>query len=246
MARLPRVVIPGLPLHVIQRGNNRSLTFLAAEDYRRYREVLLNASQRFGCAIHAYVLMTNHVHLLLTPEDERGPARMMQAIGRVYVRHVNARHQRTGTLWEGRYRSTLVDSERYLLACFRYIELNPVRAGMVKHPDRYRWSSYRHNADGVPDRLITAHAAYQALASSPEARREAYRVLFGHELERKTLDVIRGATNRGIVLGDSSVGNEIEAAVGTRATRLRHGGDRRSEAFQSRQQRNVQSARKPL
>lgn len=231
MARLPRLIVAGMPLHVIQRGHNRSITFLVADDYRRYRELLLNASHRFGCAIHAYALMTNHVHLLLTPDNERGPSRMMQAIGRVYVRYVNARYQRTGTLWEGRYRSSLVDCDRYLLACFRYIELNPVRAGMVKHPIRYRWSSYGHNARGKPDSLITHHAIYQSLASSPAGRQAAYRALFETRLERTTIDCIRGAANRGTVLGDEAFRTQMEASLGTRLARLPHGGDRRSKAF---------------
>jgi putative transposase len=231
MPRLPRLIAAGVPLHVIQRGNNRSVTFFAVGDYRCYRELLLDASHRFGCAIHAYAFMTNHVHLLLTPDNERGPARMMQAIGRVYVRYVNARYQRTGTLWEGRYRSSLVDSDRYLLACFRYIELNPVRAGIVKHPIRYHWSSYGHNAHGKPDSLITHHAIYQALASSETGRQAAYRALFETRLDSGTLDQIRGATNRGTMLGDEPFREQIEARLGTRVRRLPHGGDRRSKAF---------------
>ncbi len=235
MARLPRLVVPGAPLHLIQRGNNRSATFFTADDYKRYGEVLLEASQRFGCAIHAYVLMTNHVHLLLTPGDGRGPARMMQAIGRAFVRHVNARYRRTGTLWEGRYRSTLVDSDQYLLACSRYIELNPVRAQMVEQPGQYRWSSHRHNAYGEPDDLITPHPIYEALHSDPAARKEAYRALFERHLEQKTLDAIRCATNRGAALGHPPCRPETEDALRRRMMRLPHGGDRRSKAFRQEQ-----------
>lgn len=231
MARLPRLVVPGVPLHLIQRGNNRSPTFFTADDYQRYGEVLLEASQRFGCAIHAYVLMTNHVHLLLTPQGERGPARMMQAVGRVFVRHMNVRYRRTGTLWEGRYRSTLVDSNLYLLACSRYIELNPVRARMVEQPGQYRWSSYRHNAHGEPDDLVTAHPLCPALYSDPAARQEAYRRLFEAHLEQKTLDAIRYATNRGAALGHAPFRPQVEVALRRRPPRLSHGGDRRSKAF---------------
>lgn len=242
MARLPRLVVPGAPLHLIQRGNNRSTTFFTADDCQRYAEVLLETSQRFGCAIHAYVLMTNHVHLLLTPDNERGPARMMQAIGRVFVRYVNARYRRTGTLWEGRYRSALVDTDRYLLVCSRYIELNPVRARMVEQPGQYRWSSYRHNAHGEPDDLITPHLIYQALHSEPAARQEAYRALFERHLEHGTLDVIRCATNRGAALGHVPVHRADEVAL-RRRVRLPHGGDRRSKAFQAMRGSRLQGVR---
>lgn len=239
MARLPRLVMPGAPMHLIQRGNNRSATFFAAGDYRLYRDVLVETSQRFGCAIHAYVLMTNHVHLLITPADEHGPARMMQAIGRLFVRHVNTRYQRTGTLWEGRYRSTLVDSDQYLLACSRYIELNPVRAGMVQQPGEYRWSSYRHNALGEDEGTITPHRVYQALDRDTAARQEAYRSLFSKQLEEKTVLAIRSATNSGGALGPEPFREQVEVTLRRRVTRLPHGGDRRSKAFRAAQEEGV-------
>lgn len=227
MARLPRLVVAGNPLHVIQRGNNRSATFFAAEDYRRYQAELLEASQRHGCAIHAYVLMTNHVHLLVTPSDESGPARMMQSLGRSYVRYFNERYKRTGTLWEGRYRSTIVDSESYLLACSRYIELNPVRALMVTHPGRYIWSSHRRNAYGEADSLVTQHAVYGALGNAQGARQVAYRALFKKSLEAHAIEEIRRATNRGSALGDEPFCKHLERALNRPVTRLPHGGDRR-------------------
>lgn len=233
MARLPRLVIPGTPMHLIQRGNNRSAAFIADGDYACYAAMLMEASQRFGCAIHAYVLMTNHVHLLLTPGDESAPARMMQTLGRMYVPYVNARYRRTGTLWEGRYRSTVVDSENYLLACSRYIELNPVRARMVADPSQYRWSSYRCNAQGHDDGLITPHERYRSLDSGAAARQKAYRTLFERQLELETLGTIRRATNRGSVLGHAAFRQEVQAALRDRVTRVPHGGDRRSEMFQS-------------
>lgn len=231
MARPRRAILPGVPVHVIQRGNNRTATFHSADDCERYRDTLHQASQRFGCAIHAYVLMTNHVHLLITPEDDLGPSRMMQSIGRQYVRYANARHQRTGTLWEGRFKSSLVDSERYYLTCSRYIELNPVRAQMVDDPDQYRWSSHRHNAHGEADALITPHALYHTLGSSPADRQAAYRALFRSPLESRTLDIIRQAANNGGVLGDAHFREGIEATLQRRVSRLAHGGDRRSAAF---------------
>jgi REP-associated tyrosine transposase len=236
MARPPRLVVPGQPLHLIQRGNNRSPMFFADHDYTLFRDTLLQASRRFGCSIHAYVLMANHVHLLTTPIAEQAPARMMQAVGRRYVRYVNERYQRTGTLWEGRYRSSLVDSEHYLLVCSRYIELNPVRAGMVDRPHQYRWSSYRCNALGEADALITPHALYLALGSSPSEQQVAYRALFEAHLESSTLEVIREATNKGAVLGNDRFREQIEATLQRQLSRHPHGGDRRSETFRGRRQ----------
>ena len=233
MARAPRLVIPGQPLHLIQRGNNRSVSFFADEDYQFYCDTLLQASRRFGCAIHAYVLMTNHVHLLLTPDDDLASARMMQAVGRRYVRYVNDRYRRTGTLWEGRYKSSIVDSERYLLVCSRYIELNPIRAEMVADPSQYRWSSYRHNAYGESDELITSHPLYHALGRDALDQQSAYRALFSAHLDTQTLEAIRDATNNSTVLGNERFREQIEAALKRRLTRLNHGGDRRSEAFRA-------------
>jgi putative transposase len=143
MARLPRYTLPGQPQHVILRGNNRSIIFAADEDYRFFLDCLGDAATRHGCVIHAYVLMTNHVHLLITPEHEGSIGKALQSVGRRYVQYFNYTYQRTGTLWEGRYKATLIDSESYLLTCYRYIELNPVRADMVPHPRDYLWSSYR-------------------------------------------------------------------------------------------------------
>ena len=158
MARLPRFVIPGQPQHVIVRGNNREPIFYAEEDYRFYLEKLQQACEKHQCDLHAYVLMTNHVHLLITPHTEDGISKSLQMLGRYYVQYFNHTYQRTGTLWEGRYKATLIDSERYLLTCYRYIELNPVRAeGMVDHPSEYPWSSYRYNVVGESDPLVVPH-----------------------------------------------------------------------------------------
>lgn len=146
MARRPRLYIPGVAHHVIQRGNNREACFYEEADYTKYLSHLKEVAEQFSVAIHAFVLMTNHVHLLVTPNDERALGKMMQALGRRYVQYFNLKYFRTGTLWEGRYKSTLVESERYLLTVYRYIELNPVRAYMVSHASEYPWSSYRFNA----------------------------------------------------------------------------------------------------
>lgn len=150
MARLPRYFLPGQPQHVIQRGNNRNIIFAGENDYRFYLECLADASGKHSCDIHAYVLMTNHVHLLLTPHHKDSIAKTLQSVGRRYVQYFNHVYQRTGTLWEGRYKATLIDSEAYLLTCYRYIELNPVRAGLVSHPREYPWSSYRLHGEGKP------------------------------------------------------------------------------------------------
>jgi putative transposase len=218
MARPLRVVLPGVPVHVVQRGNNRLPTFGSRDDFARYREFLHQVSGQFGCAIHAYVFMTNHVHLLLTPLDNQAVSRMMKMLGNRYVRYMNTRYHRTGGLWDGRFKSSVIDSERYLLTCARYIELNPVRARMVPAPDQYEWSSYRRNAYGHADRLITSHSVYDALGPSADARQCAYRGLFTGSMADETLDEIRNATRTGAVLGKASF-------------RLRHGGDRKSRIF---------------
>ncbi|MBA3891481.1 MAG: transposase [Gemmatimonadaceae bacterium] len=200
MARPPRQVVPDQPLHIIQRGNNRTMCFMDEQDFRFYLDVLHGASQRAHCAVHAYVLMGNHAHMLVTPRDAEGPARMMQALGRRFVRYFNHVHQRTGTLWEGRYRSCLIDSPHYFFACSRYIELNPVRAGMIEEPGRYRWTSFRHNAFGNADKLVTPHPMYLGLGRHMVGRQAAYRALFERELEPAALDAIRHATNGGRAL----------------------------------------------
>ena len=192
-------------MHVIQRGNNRTAVFIDRADREHYLLALRDSSRRAGCVIHAYVLMTNHVHILATPRGIRGPALMMQSLGRRYVRYFNERHGRTGTLWEGRYRSKLIDSERYLLACSRYIELNPVRAGIAAVPGAYRWSSFRGNGEGAPDHLITAHATYRALGETSAERREAYRALFAVRLGVDAIDAIRPAPAQGKVRSGRSV-----------------------------------------
>ena len=196
MARLPRIVIPGQPQHVIQRGNNRDVIFVSNEDYRFYLEKLQYACTKYNCNLHAYVLMTNHVHLLITPQTIDGVSKVMQSIGRYYVQYFNYTYDRTGTLWEGRYKATLIDSEAYLLTCSRYIELNPVRAKMVSHPSEYPWSSYQSNALGKDNSLITFHLLYKRLGKTGEERQKNYRQLFRLHIADKTLVEIRDATNK--------------------------------------------------
>ena len=210
MARKPRFNMPGVPQHVIQRGNNREPCFFAIQDYRYYLDALQSASVRFDCAIHAYVLMTNHVHLLVTPARGDGISAMMQSLGRRYVRYINGRYQRSGTLWEGRYKASLVDTEQYLLTCYRYIELNPVRAAMVDAPGDYPWTSYRYNAQEMSDALVTEHAEYRALGSSRPERCFAYRELFRLHLASAEFQAIRQSANEELILGSERFKDRIE------------------------------------
>ncbi len=216
MARQPRIDLAGIPQHVIQRGNNRQPCFFIDDDRHHYLDWLQKAAKKYAISVHAYVLMTNHVHLLATGTEVGAVGRVMQSLGRRYVRYVNWRRQRTGTLWEGRYKSNLVDSDRYLLACYRYIELNPVRAGMVNTPGDYRWSSFGHNALGVTDDVITPHGTYIAMGSSVEERCSAYRGLFREPIENDLIQEIRSHANQGKVLGSETFKNQIEAVLGRR------------------------------
>jgi putative transposase len=225
MPRTKRYCPPGQPVHIIQRGNNRTECFFSADDKAVYVGILRNASSRYKLNIHAWVLMTNHVHLLATPARESAVSKTMQYLGAKYVRYFNEKYARTGTLWEGRFRSCLVESEGYLLACQRYIELNPVRAGMVKTPDKYRWSSFHANALGVSASICSPHEAYLSLGGSYRDRLSAYRALFDNALQQDQIDAIRRATNHGLVFGSERFKDEIERRSGQR-TRLSKRGPR--------------------
>lgn len=231
MARLPRFTIPGQPQHIILRGNNRIETFCAEADYRFYLEKLQSACEKHGCAVHAYVLMTNHVHLLITPRTAQSLPKAMQMLGRYYVQYYNYSYQRTGTLWEGRYKATLIDSEAYLLICMRYIELNPVRAGMVSHPSAYPWSSYHRNAQGQADALIEPQLEYRRLGKTDEERQFAYRQLFRHPVSESSVAEIREATNKAWVLGNERFRQRIQQQLERRVEPSARGGDRKSEQF---------------
>ncbi len=217
MPRRPRLTLPNVPLHVIQRGNNRQACFFADEDYRFYLEWLAEYATKAGCRIHAYVLMTNHVHLLLSSEAANGVGDLMKALGQRYVQYINRVYRRSGTLWEGRFRSCLTQEDSYLLACQRYIELNPVRATMVEHPADYPWSSFRANAQGTENMLLTPHPLYLALGSKREERLASYRELFRHELEPGLIDSIRKATNGNFALGDTQFAEQVANTLGRRA-----------------------------
>ena len=226
MPRLPRFFAPGVPLHVIQRGNDRQAIFRDSGDRLAFIELLRRAVVRHGVSIHAFVLMTNHVHFLMTPSDRVAMSATMQSVGRVYVQRFNTRHRRTGTLWEGRYMAAAVEDERYLLTCMRYIELNPVRAGMVATPGQYEWSSFRANACGEPSDLVVPHRVFRALGRDAAERQSAYRELFRHALPEADLCVIRDATQHAWAMGGDDFRALIEA-TGRRAARLPMGRPRK-------------------
>ncbi|MBM3539161.1 MAG: transposase [Alphaproteobacteria bacterium] len=221
MARPARYFLPDQPLHVIQRGNNRGAIFFADADRERYRGWLAEAAAEYGCAVHAYVLMTNHIHLLVTPARADSLPRTMQSLGRRYVRYVNDLYRRTGTLWEGRYRAAPIDSEAYFLSCCRYIELNPVRAGIVPTLADYAWSSWRAHAEGASDPLLSEHDLYRRLGATPAERQAAYRALCDSAaLDPDFVEAVRAATNGGWALGGERFQRQIAEALGRRVTPL--------------------------
>lgn len=201
MPRTARVVVPGIALHVIQRGNNRGPCFFRESDRTVYLSYLRRFAPSCDCLVHAYCLMSNHVHLLVTPQVADACGALMKRLGQHYVQYVNRAHGRTGTLWEGRFRSCAAASERYVLACYRYIELNPIRAGIAAHPRDYRWSSYRANAQREGDGLLAPHPAYVSLGDSDARRMIQYRGLFDGALDPRLVDEIRSATRNGRILG---------------------------------------------
>lgn len=217
MPRQPRLDIPGIPQHVVQRGNDRQPCFFREEDYLRYLQELKELALRCHCAVHAYVLMTNHVHLLVTPSATGQIAHLLQALGRRYVRYVNDHYHRTGTLWEGRYKACPVDSDDYLVRCYRYIELNPVRALMVEDPADYRWSSHAANAHGQHDPLVTPHPNYVARGCDPISRHASYRQLIKQAISEGNLAAIRIHLQRQHAFGTDHFRAVIEAQLGRRA-----------------------------
>ena len=214
MPRKPRYFLPGVPVHVVQRGNNREVVFFTDNDYLSYLRWMTEGAAKHGCQVHAYVLMTNHVHILVSPTTSSAIAEMMQYIGRRYVPYINHTYGRTGTLWEGRYKGSLIDDEQYLLTCMRYIELNPVRAGMVNTPSDYRWSSFMANAYGRENALVAPHERYLSLAFDEASRRRAYRGLFRYHIEDELLEDIRAACQTGTPLGNNRFKEQIESALG--------------------------------
>ncbi len=223
MARLARVSVPGYAYHVIQRGNNRQPIFLTDDDRETMRDLLAQDARQFDVAIHAYVLMDNHFHLLVTPQQQDSLPRMMQAVGRRYVRYFNDLHRRSGTLWEGRYKSALVQSERYLLACMVYLDLNPVRAGMVAQAQDYRWSSHAHYLGLRSDRLITPHAMFWELGNTPFARESRYQQLVQAGVSPEQRSVLGQAVTSGWALGDADFIRQLQGKTARRLTRSASG-----------------------
>jgi len=215
MPRKRRFYLSGVPAHVVQRGNCRQAVFFDDEDYRAYLNWLAEGAAKHACRIHAYVLMTNHVHLLVTPDYPEAISHTIQYVGRRYVSYINRRHSKSGTLWEGRHKGCVIDGDAYLLACMRYIELNPVRAGLVNRPFDYPWSSYHANAAGKADLLINSCVQYQALGRTPASRQHAYRELFCGVLDPEHVHDIRATLQTGTPLGSHGFRREIEIALET-------------------------------
>ena len=216
MPRRPRIHLDGVPLHIVQRGHNREPCFFAEADYHTYLHWLGEALQKERCALHAYALMSNHVHLLLTPKCAESVPRLIIALGRRYVPYINTTYRRTGALWDSRYKSSLIQAETCLLACQRYIELNPVRAALVDDPAHYRWTSYRANALGQENAHLTPHPVYLALGRDDKQRQAAYRALFRTPLDKAAIDDIRLALNQNQPLGNQRFYARIEKLTGER------------------------------
>jgi putative transposase len=201
-------------VHAFQRGHNRQRVFFDDQDYLAYLRFLKASADSLGCLVHAYVLMTNHVHLLITPSAANDISLLFQGIGRHYVPYINKTYQRKGSLWEGRHKGHVLESDRYFLACMRYVEMNPVRAGMVDHPAQYRWSSYSANAQGIDNAIIQPNEQYLLLGESPEERQTAYRGLFEATNHPDDLDLIHASLNSGTPLGSERFKKEIESVMG--------------------------------
>lgn len=214
MARRPRICPAGYAQHIVQRGNNRCVCFISEGDYVAYAHWLAEGAKKYGIAIHAWVMMSNHAHLLVTPKHDNTVSLMMQYLGRQYVRRFNHVYNRTGTLWEGRYKSSLVDSDRYALACYRYIENNPVKANMVVSPGEYRWSSYHTNARGVDSAMLSTHPCYEQLAKSKLARLRVYSQLFDNPDAANLDREIQWALTRNLAAGSEKFKEEIQSLTG--------------------------------
>lgn len=223
MARQPRLTLAAYPHHVIQRGNDRQAIVRDDNDRERLLALWQEHAQTFKVAINAYVLMDNHFHLLLTPETDDGLPKMMQAVGRAYVRYFNLRHRRTGTLWEGRYRSNLIESERYLLACMVYMDLNPVRAGMVAQPVDFKWSSHRHCIGQLSDKLVRPHALFWSLGNTPFAREVAYANLVQRGLAQREKEQFTQSALSGWVLGSTDFVDGLQQSTQRRLMPARAG-----------------------
>lgn len=223
MPRKPRFFLPGVSAHIVQRGHSREPVFFESSDYQAYLGWLKEAAEHYGCDIHAYVLMTNHIHLLATPGKKESISRMMQYVGRRYVPYINHTYGTSGSIWEGRYKASLISDDQYLLTCMRYIELNPIRANMVNSPGQYRWSSYHYNAQGREDARVTEHPLYSQLGKTVSSRCEAYKALFRAHLDENELGDIRAAWQTGTPLGNEYFRDKIEQKLRTKVGQNRRG-----------------------
>ena len=228
MARLPRYTIINQPQHIIQRGQNGKRIFRAKQDYQYFHDCLDAAAYNYNLKVHAYALMPDHVHILATPKQEDSISRTIQSIGRNYVQYFNESYGGDGTLWEGRYRATVLDTKPYLLKCCRYIELNPVRAGLTKAPGDYHWSSYASNTGDEPDEMITPHREYLKLGKDDQQRTRAYRALFKKSIDADTAAYITESTLKGWAIGDLKFARRVEKRTGRRAVQLPKGRPRGS------------------
>jgi putative transposase len=220
--------IPGLPYHIVQRGNNRESCFIEPENNLFYLELWRECSARYGVAVHAYCLMTNHIHFLATPQTEESISNTMKVVGSRYAQYINLKYKRTGTLWEGRHRSSLIQTEKYLLTCYRYIELNPVRAGMVKRPEEYKWSSYGVNAWGDSHWLMP-HDEYLSLGKTTEERCHVYRNFFKVQLSEENLHHIRQSAHYSQPVGDERFREQIEKNYGIKLGQTKRGRPKKTE-----------------
>ena len=232
MARLPRLVVPHQPHHIIQSGNDRQIIFRDPDDHVVFLGWLREAARQFKVAIHAYVLMPNHLHLLVSPSDSTGLGRMMQWVGRHYVPYFNAKYMRSGTLWQGRYKAAVIDSEQYFLTCSRYIESNPVRAGLASAPEDYPWSSFAHHVGIRPDPLITDHRVFWALGNTPFDREASYRTLMEQGLSGREVDALTQATLKGWPLGSEEFKVLLAKQVGRRVRPAKRGRPLKSKTLE--------------
>ena len=223
MPRKPRFYIPGVAAHIVQRGNCRQAVFFCDDDYIAYLKWLKEGALKHDCVIHAYVLMTNHVHVLLTPYSKDSISKTIQYIGRNYVTYVNHVYGKSGSLWEGRHKGCIVSSDDYFLRCMRYIELNPVRAGMVDTPEMYPWSSHRLNITGCASELITPHQLFLDLGCTDQVRAQIYRKLFHSSFEVEQLKEIRSAVQTGTPLGNNRFRQQIEQTLQRKVGQARRG-----------------------
>jgi len=228
MPRKPRFFLPDIPVHIVQRGHSRDPVFFETGDYQAYLHWLHEAAERYDCDIHAYVLMTNHIHILATPKKADSISLMMQYIGRHYVPYINYTYGTSGSIWEGRYKASLIQDETYLLTCMRYIELNPVRADMVSSPGAYRWSSYRMNGQGKNNMLVTQHFLYKLLGKTTDLRIEAYKALFKGHIDKDDLDDIRTSLQSGTPLGNDYFKQKIEEKLKCKVGQPKRGRPKRA------------------